>query len=372
MSAQGFLPPVLRSRPALGLTARAAEGRFALPWCPVCERAHYPPQEVCPHCLHDAPGWRDAEPAGRLLAEATVHQSLEPWFQARVPFRTGLVAHPAGVTLVAFVHRDVAPGGAVALRLRLAPGGMAVVLALPRDGDAVQEDPAMADYDRSVTGRSVLVAGEAAVAAACAAAAVRAGAGRVWLAAPPGAAVPAGAAGLTLDPGDPASLAAAVAALDDGPDCVILALPRGGDDWAAAPALHSAFARALGPALAARGGTWVSILSAAAFAPSPATPAACAGMAAADAMARALRADLLAAGGHLLAVYPGPLDVAENAAQPGPKLPPARLAAEILAALAAGQEDLLPDPVARDLHARLRAEPKALERDLAAVPVGGW
>ena len=42
---QPLLPPHQRSRTALGLTAAAAEGRFALQVCAECDRATYPPRD---------------------------------------------------------------------------------------------------------------------------------------------------------------------------------------------------------------------------------------------------------------------------------------------------------------------------------------
>ncbi|HLB16524.1 MAG TPA: zinc ribbon domain-containing protein, partial [Burkholderiales bacterium] len=41
------LPPGTRSRVALGLTAAAAEGRFALQVCRDCGAVQYPPREAC-------------------------------------------------------------------------------------------------------------------------------------------------------------------------------------------------------------------------------------------------------------------------------------------------------------------------------------
>ena len=45
------LPPAGRSRIALGLTAAAAEGRFALQVCRACGTTQYPPREACHACL---------------------------------------------------------------------------------------------------------------------------------------------------------------------------------------------------------------------------------------------------------------------------------------------------------------------------------
>ncbi|MYE49081.1 MAG: short-chain dehydrogenase, partial [Gammaproteobacteria bacterium] len=48
---QPLTPPMPRSRTALGLTAQAAEGRFALQRCESCGQVQYPPADSCRACL---------------------------------------------------------------------------------------------------------------------------------------------------------------------------------------------------------------------------------------------------------------------------------------------------------------------------------
>ncbi len=52
------LPPGGRSRAALGLTAAAAEGGFALQVCADCAAVQYPPREACHRCLSVKLRWR--------------------------------------------------------------------------------------------------------------------------------------------------------------------------------------------------------------------------------------------------------------------------------------------------------------------------
>ena len=143
---------------------------------------------------------------------------------------------------------------------------------------------------------------------------------------------------------------------------------RPGDSLAA----FALFAEALAPALEARRGGWISVLSAAAFALPPRQAAFAARMAALDAVSRGLRARLLAAGGHLMIAYPGPLDLPTIPARPAPKLPVDRLGQAIVRALDQGVEDLFPDPVSQDLRARALSAPKALERELAQMADDNW
>ncbi|MBV9629107.1 MAG: short-chain dehydrogenase, partial [Xanthobacteraceae bacterium] len=57
-------PQGVRSRTAQGLTAAAAEGRFALQVCEECGSVIYPPRDACPACLSVQLPYRDVEPAG--------------------------------------------------------------------------------------------------------------------------------------------------------------------------------------------------------------------------------------------------------------------------------------------------------------------
>ena len=65
---QPTLPPSSRGRVALGLTAAAALGRFALQVCAQCDAVQYPPREACHRCLSADLPWREKPGGGRLLS----------------------------------------------------------------------------------------------------------------------------------------------------------------------------------------------------------------------------------------------------------------------------------------------------------------
>src|SRR5262249_61981722 len=64
-------PQGVRSRTAHGLTAAAAEGRFALQICLDCNTVIYPPRDACPSCLSARLPFRDVARGGTLIAETT-------------------------------------------------------------------------------------------------------------------------------------------------------------------------------------------------------------------------------------------------------------------------------------------------------------
>ena len=108
---QPLLPPGLRSRTALGLTAAAAEGRFALQVCSDCGLVIYPPRDACPGCLSARLPYQEVNPIGTLVVETTVRIAAERYFRERAPWRIGMVKLNAGPILVVHLHGDVAEGG---------------------------------------------------------------------------------------------------------------------------------------------------------------------------------------------------------------------------------------------------------------------
>jgi uncharacterized OB-fold protein len=66
----------------------------------------YPPREVCRSCLGNRLVWREVDGGGEVLSSVELHNSLETWFQERLPWAIASVMLDCGV--VALVH--VAPG----------------------------------------------------------------------------------------------------------------------------------------------------------------------------------------------------------------------------------------------------------------------
>jgi NAD(P)-dependent dehydrogenase (short-subunit alcohol dehydrogenase family) len=132
-------------------------------------------------------------------------------------------------------------------------------------------------------------------------------------------------------------------------------------------------AQEFAPAMRARGAdgqssavAWVNMLSIYALSNFPPHGTYSASKAAALSLAQCLRAELSPAGVRVINVFPGPIDDEWSQALLPPKIAPARLAADIVAALRSGAEDIYPGDIAQEWLARWRDNPKALERELAA------
>lgn len=393
------LPPGARGRVALGLTAAAAEGRFALQVCADCAAVQYPPREACVRCLSTALRWRAQDGEGLLLATTTLRHSNDLFFRERLPWRVGVVQLDAGPSLIVHLHGEVGePPARVRVGARLDRAGQAVLIGLPVEETAhMADDPLLRDMASDPRFRKVLVTdGKTAVGQAVVKAMVKAGADLVWagVAEPwkklPGldeiAALPQVSL-VPLDLSDGRSVEELAGEIGGKVDIVVNDAEihrafgisaRRGTDVARAEMDINYFgalrlAQAFGPALKARAAdgvanatAWVNLLSIYALSSFPPHGTYSASKAAAFSLAQCLRAEMRPAGIRVVNVFPGPIDDEWNQNVPPPKLAPAALAGAIVGALRDGVEDVYPGEVAQEWLERWRENPKVLERELSA------
>jgi NAD(P)-dependent dehydrogenase (short-subunit alcohol dehydrogenase family) len=125
---------------------------------------------------------------------------------------------------------------------------------------------------------------------------------------------------------------------------------------------------AFAPVLKANGGgAIVNLSSVAAFANFFLFPTYSASKAAVHSLTQAFRLALRADDITVHGVYPGPVDTDMGAELPMEKTSPAVVANAILDGVAAGVEEILPDPMALSFGSAYQADPKALERQVAAM-----
>jgi NAD(P)-dependent dehydrogenase (short-subunit alcohol dehydrogenase family)/uncharacterized OB-fold protein len=393
---QPTLPPASRSRVALGLTAAASRGRFALQICRDCGAVQYPPREVCRACLSHRLIWRPQDGKAELLTETTLGTAQELYFRERLPWRVGIVRLDAGVNLIAYVHANV---GAAPCRVRvevaLDRAGQAALVAMPEKGRPdLSEDPKLREFTCDPRGRKILVTdGKTSVGQAIVQALIKAGADKIWI----GEAEPwkkiTGLEALRAVP------QATIVPLDltDGGSVQKLAGEIGGKvdilintadhhrtfSISARRGVESAqlemdvnyfgplrLAQSFAPVLKARAAdkpsnaiAWVNLLSIFALANYPAHGTYSASKAAAFSLSQALRAELRPAGVRVINIFPGPIDDEWDQLEMPPKLSPAALANAVVEALKGSVEDVYPGDVAQDWVARHLDNPKALERE---------
>lgn len=126
--------------------------------------------------------------------------------------------------------------------------------------------------------------------------------------------------------------------------------------------------RAFAPVLAGNGGgAVVNVLSIASRVNLPTLGSYSASKAAALSMTQGVRAELAPRGIAVVAVMPGFVDTDMAARVQAPKIPPAQVVRDTIAALAAGEEEIYPGEQAAGIVAALAHDAKAVERQLAAL-----
>lgn len=129
-----------------------------------------------------------------------------------------------------------------------------------------------------------------------------------------------------------------------------------------------ALTRAFAPVLAKHGGGALVLLnSVASHFSFPLGAGYSASKAALHSFTQALRRELAGQGTLVVGVYPGPIDTDMAEKIDMPKTSPAEVGRRIVAALAAGEEDLIPDSTGAEMLATFRKDPKAFERYLASM-----
>jgi len=132
-------------------------------------------------------------------------------------------------------------------------------------------------------------------------------------------------------------------------------------------------AQHFGPGMAGRGSdgvnnavAWVNVLSIFAHMNLPSQGIWSASQAAALSMSQCLRNEFRPSGIRVVNVFSGPLDYEWQQLTPAPRVTPQALARAVVKALQDGVEDSYVGDVAQEFRARLRDNPKALERELGA------
>jgi NAD(P)-dependent dehydrogenase (short-subunit alcohol dehydrogenase family) len=130
-----------------------------------------------------------------------------------------------------------------------------------------------------------------------------------------------------------------------------------------------AVTQAFAPVLAKNGGGAIANLnSVVSFVAFPIVAAYSASKAATHSLTQVTRAMLRGQNTQVFGVYPGPIDTRMSAGLPLEKTSPADAARAIVAGIVAGDEEIFPDTMSQGTGAAFFANPKELERQVAAVP----
>jgi NAD(P)-dependent dehydrogenase (short-subunit alcohol dehydrogenase family) len=185
---------------------------------------------------------------------------------------------------------------------------------------------------------------------------------------------------LRLDVTDPAAVARLA---EQAPDVTLLINNAGALDFGAPLETSDAsllrqfavnfygplhMAQAFAPVLERNGGGAIAnLLTIVALASMPALAGYNATKAASWSMTQSLRGTLAARKIEVFSVFPGPVDTEMAAAITFAKTSPADVARAIVAGIAAGTEDIFPDPMSQQVYAGWKQDHKAVEKQFAAA-----
>ncbi len=390
-------PPAVRSRAAVGFSARAAEGILALQYCKDCGVISYPARDICGKCWSAGLEWRETDGTGEVVASTTLQSSTNVYFRERMPWRIGTIQLVEGTIVLAHLHSDVNSGESVRVIARTDKSGQGVLMALPiKETANMADDKAMRELTCDPKYRRVLVTdvrsenGQALTKALLAA-----GAKKVFMGVADDWKPFEGKAELealentefvplnvTLD----GSVLEASKSIGAKVDILIntaqyvrpgSVMSRNGTVTARDEmevnyfGLHRLLQH-FGPIMRSRAAdgdnnaaAWVNVLSVYALSNWPAYGTTSASQAAAYSLAQNARADFMGSGIKLVNVMHGPLDDEWHQPLSPPKLTGKKMSSSIIAALQQGIELTFVGDIANDFKDRWREDPGVLERELA-------
>lgn len=397
-SASPTRPPEARSRAALGLSAAAAEGRFALQVCAECNTVQYPPRDACSQCIGTQLHWQDIVPTGQLLAETTIRTSTKLYFRERAPWRMGSVKLDAGPVVLCHIHGDCERGAKVMMLNRLDAAGQGVLLATPTIRTTyMEDDPQLRALGADPKHRRILITDAwnpntpilAKAILAAGASTVFVGESESWRPHPNRETLAQidKVEVLPLDVTDTASVKKLAGEIGGKTDILVnnarFMRPGGildrGDTGFAKEEMEVNYlgfmrlAQAFAPAMCARTAdginsavAWVNILSVNALSNSPEYGCFSASSAAAYSLSQSLRGECRDSGLRVMNVFVGPTDDAWYQSLPPPKVQAPAIARSIVEGLRDGLEDVWCGDIAKDVRDRWRRDAKVLEREMTA------
>lgn len=96
----GYMKPLPRITPDnRGFWDAAKRHELRLPNCTSCQRLHFPPSPVCPHCLSDQLEWKRLSGRGKVATWVVFHRNWFPEFAADVPYAAVQVELAEGLRL---------------------------------------------------------------------------------------------------------------------------------------------------------------------------------------------------------------------------------------------------------------------------------
>lgn len=109
----------------------ASEGRLELPHCVDCDRLHYYPRAICPHCGSENLRWKQISGRGTVYSWTISRRPAGPGFADLCPYVVALVDLEEGPRMLSNVRTDDFDGLAIGMPVIVAFETLADDIALP-------------------------------------------------------------------------------------------------------------------------------------------------------------------------------------------------------------------------------------------------
>ena len=86
--ARKITPPVVNAETKMFWDAARA-GRFLVPFCSACGKAHWYPRAICPFCASDKIEWRNGSGKGTIYTFSVMRRAKDPYAIAHVTLAEG-------------------------------------------------------------------------------------------------------------------------------------------------------------------------------------------------------------------------------------------------------------------------------------------
>ncbi len=83
------------------------ESKLKFSKCNQCGLFQFPPRDLCSNCLSEAIIWELIQPCGVIIAETSIHYSLEEQLEKTLPNHIGLIKLDIGPTIFANLDENM-------------------------------------------------------------------------------------------------------------------------------------------------------------------------------------------------------------------------------------------------------------------------
>lgn len=119
----------------------AREHRLLIKHCNDCNRSHFYPRELCPHCHSDALAWTEAKGTGVVYSFTVARRPAGPAFKPETPYVVALVDLDEGVRMMTNIVGMPADSVRIGLRVQVSYDDVTDDVTLPKFSPCAWTEP---------------------------------------------------------------------------------------------------------------------------------------------------------------------------------------------------------------------------------------